>query len=166
MLSYNNASAFVVAKDSRGTTRFLVITEKDGKINIPSGGKESQDNNDGQMTALRELREETMNGRKETIDMSKLYHMNKQVLIHKNGTITEVHIYYYAEVVSPKYVSIKNNETCGYAWARSDYFAGLVKNDKLNDRDQYDVVAHKFQLRGPCVNTFKRLSHLLRSDII
>lgn len=164
-MSYNNACAVVHAKDSRGVVRMLMIVEKDGTMNLPSGGKEAVDNNIPRKTAERELIEETSNGKNVTIDMNNLVYMCSADIKHLNGTTTCVFNYFYNQIVSPTFVKLVNRETKGMLWARVDQFKSYLDKGTLNANDEYEVVGEKFKLRGPCVNTFKKLDFVLDKDI-
>jgi len=163
VIKATNAASFIIAKDKDGVRHFLVIIEKNGKINIPGGQVERCDR-DGLVGALRELIEETSNNSVANIELIDLKHLSCNKIHHHRGDVTEIHTFSYDKIIDPKLMTITNKETRGTIWARCDYFAALIDNGTLNDADKYRVYRKNYQLRSCLVSTLKRFRHLLDTD--
>jgi len=148
---YSNAAALVLFDDSKGVRRMLCIKEKRTNVfNIP-GGKADKTDKDSLHTALREMQEETKNGRNSGIVLKDIQHVGAYNI---RGSI--IHVIMTSDSLDKHCTSnVTNNETDFIGAFRVDYIQKLVNNnDSLDKVTCYGVDA---AVRGCCKNTFNKM---------
>lgn len=151
---YNNAAVIVLTNHSN-TERMLVIREKKKQqFNIP-GGQREKGETDSWLTATREMREETANGKTSGFTLKNCKYHGLFVSNHNDGTCTVIHV-----------CETTDNIHTGEIDNRETDFVGLLRVDHLLDRISkatrhgdivVDCMRNKHSLRGCFKNTIEKM---------
>lgn len=149
---YDNAAIIVLTSNSN-TERMLIVREKNSqRYNIPGGGR-AKGETDSWLTATREMREETADGKTSGFTLKNCKYHGLYVSRHKDGSCTIIHICETTDNISTG--SISNKETDFVGLLRVDHLLSNFYNS--SDDIVVDCMKNVHPLRGCFKITLKKI---------